>query len=281
MNYAKEEFHTVKDKLFNIVGSFGDVQRVIESTEGYLGGNAVKYMEKRIGSPKWKYQLKYSTKFTKKCAFDAPRVTAFADIIDDSNTLIAKKMHLAGLMFNKKSNADLNAWDCNAMYPAPVKTDLGVPSWLGGVTDAASQGFEIYNVVKNFIPGGSKAGAGTVPGSGSEMELIELEGLDLGMIKGTLSAAAAGKVDWGMIKEKLPGAADFLKGKLEEEIKNKGTKDEAWASRQMIHRQAIKMCIADKKSFAAEIQATRQTIIDMSTPVKFDKVAAFPTKLHD
>lgn len=35
------------------------------------------------------------------------------------------------------------------------------------------------------------------------MELIELGG-----------------VDWGMIKEKLPGAADFLKGKLEEEIKN-------------------------------------------------------------
>lgn len=206
MNYAKTEFHTVKDKLFNIVGSFRDVQRLIESTEEYLGGNALKYMEKRISSDKWKYQLKYSTKFTKKCAFDAPRVTAFADVIEESNVIIAKKMTLAGAMFAKKSHADLKAWDCDAMYPAPVKDDLGVPSWLGGITDAADKGFKIYNVVKNFIPGGSKAGAGTVPGSKSEMELAELMDLP------KLPAGA----DWGMVKETALGLGSKLKDKLEE-----------------------------------------------------------------
>lgn len=41
------------------------------------------------------------------------------------------------------------------------------------------------------------------------------------------------------------------------------------------------MCEADKSSFAAEILATKQTIKDMSTPVKFNKVEAFPTKLHN
>lgn len=42
------------------------------------------------------------------------------------------------------------------MYPAPKKIDLGVPKWLAGVDEYARKGFEIYNVVKNFIPGGSK-----------------------------------------------------------------------------------------------------------------------------
>lgn len=264
MNYAKAEFHTVKDKLFNIVGAFRDVQRVIESTEGYLGGNALRYMEKRIGSPMWKYQLKYSTKFTKKCAFDAPRVMEFAGKIEESNTLIAKKMTLAGAEFAKKSHADLRAWDCDAMYPAPKKVDLGVPSWLGGVTEAANQGFKIYNVVKNFIPGGSTAGAGTVPGSGSEMELIEL---------------AASGVDWGLVKETALGVGSKLKATLEEDILTAEGKKAAWAKRLQIHRQALAMCNADKRAFAAELKETQATIEAMSTPVKFEKITGFPKKL--
>lgn len=60
------------------------------------------------------------------------------------------------------------------MYPKPVKLDLS-PKWLGGITKLAKQGFNIYNMVKKFIPGGTVAGAGPVPGSGDEMEeLIEL-----------------------------------------------------------------------------------------------------------
>jgi hypothetical protein len=59
------------------------------------------------------------------------------------------------------------------MYPAPKPADLGVPKWLAGADKLARKGFEIYNVVKNFIPGGSTAGAGDVPGT-TEMELMEL-----------------------------------------------------------------------------------------------------------
>ena len=65
---------------------------------------------------------------------------------------------------------DLSAWDCNAMYPEPQPIDLGVPKWLGGITKMAKQGFQVYNMVKKFIPGGSKAGAGKVPGSTEEVE---------------------------------------------------------------------------------------------------------------
>lgn len=94
MNYARSEFHVVKNKIFNIVDSLRDSQRVIQTTEEYFGGNAVKYMEKRISSDKWKYQLKYSTKLTKRCGYDAEKVAGFADTIDASNVLIAKKMAL-------------------------------------------------------------------------------------------------------------------------------------------------------------------------------------------
>jgi len=65
------------------------------------------------------------------------------------------------------------------MYPKPKPVVIpGVPNWLGSVTKVAKQGFEVYNLVKNFIPGGSKAGAGNVPGgpnSGAQEELIELD----------------------------------------------------------------------------------------------------------
>lgn len=57
------------------------------------------------------------------------------------------------------------------MYPRPKQVDIGKPKWLAGITKGAKQAFDIYNVVKNFIPGGSKAGAGKVPGSTEEFEL--------------------------------------------------------------------------------------------------------------
>jgi hypothetical protein len=63
------------------------------------------------------------------------------------------------------------------MYPRPQPHDFG-PKWLGSVKEVAKKGFEIYNMVKKFIPGGSKAGAGNVPGSPSTMELTELADID-------------------------------------------------------------------------------------------------------
>lgn len=54
------------------------------------------------------------------------------------------------------------------------------PKWLGAVSDFAEKGFEIYNQVKKFIPGGSKAGAGNVPGGPGQGELLELASIDWG-----------------------------------------------------------------------------------------------------
>lgn len=38
--------------------------------------------------------MKYSTKLTKRCGFDVERVSEYADKVDASNELIAKKMAL-------------------------------------------------------------------------------------------------------------------------------------------------------------------------------------------
>jgi len=55
MQYSKAEFQTVKDKFFTIVDGLRDSQRVIESTQEYFGAKSLKYMQKRVSSPLWKY----------------------------------------------------------------------------------------------------------------------------------------------------------------------------------------------------------------------------------
>jgi len=60
------------------------------------------------------------------------------------------------------------------MYPKPKKSEIKHPKWLGGVTANANKAFKVYNMVKQYIPGGTEAGAGPVPGS-DEMEYEEIE----------------------------------------------------------------------------------------------------------
>lgn len=105
MRYAKEEFHEVKGKLFDIVGSMIDSQKEIESVEEYFKGR-IKYMNKRISSDLWKYQLKYSTGITKRCASESSKIEEFNQIIDDANKVIAKRMHDAYAAFVKGAQRD-------------------------------------------------------------------------------------------------------------------------------------------------------------------------------
>jgi len=194
MNYAREEFHTVKGAIFNIVDSLIDSQRAIESVDDYFTGR-IKYMKKRITADDWKYQLKYSTGITKRCQSEHSRVSGFATTIAKNSKTVSSKMSDVLKNFSDKAKTDLKAWDCDAMYPEPKELDLGVPKWLGGVTKLATKGFQVYNMVKKFIPGGSKAGKGDVPGSsstksGSE-ELAEL--------------FSSKDIDWGDAKEKAFG----------------------------------------------------------------------------
>lgn len=94
-------------------------------------------MEKKIDVPAWKFQLKYSERMMKRCGADVDHVQKFETDLVASQAAIAKKMSEAKVSFAKNSMVDYENWDCDAMYPAPVKTDIGLPKWLGGVTDKA------------------------------------------------------------------------------------------------------------------------------------------------
>lgn len=118
MNYAREEFHTVKGSIFNIVDSLIDSQRRIASVDDYFTGR-IRYMTKRIDADQWKYQLKYSTGLTKRCASEADDVAAFSKTVVSNSQAIAKKMSTVGAKFLQGAKRDLNAWDCEAMYPKP------------------------------------------------------------------------------------------------------------------------------------------------------------------
>lgn len=145
MNYAREEYQTMKESLFVILDSLRDSQRVIESTQSYFGRNAVKSMVKKIDNPAWKFQLKYSTKLTKRCANDIPQLSKFNGNLDDNALIVSEQMNLIKESFAQNAHQDYAKWDCAAMYPAPVRADLDVPNWIGGITNVAKNAFSIYN----------------------------------------------------------------------------------------------------------------------------------------
>jgi hypothetical protein len=116
--------------------------------------------------------------------------------------------------FVAKAKADVAGWDCDEMYPEPKEIDLGVPNWLGSITRVATKGFEIYNQVKKFIPGGSKAGAGNVPGGPNPGELLELA-----------------SIDWGEAKEVATGLGKKL---LDDIISNEKSKADSMTKRRAI-----------------------------------------------
>lgn len=119
MNYAREQFHAIKENMFTIVDGLRDSQRVIESTQSYFLNKSLKLMDKRIDSPQWKYQLKYSTKMTKRCAYDHDKVTQFATDLDTSSQVISRSMTDAKVTFSENATADWKAWNCKEMYPKP------------------------------------------------------------------------------------------------------------------------------------------------------------------
>lgn len=120
MKYARTEFQDMKDHIFVIVDALRDSQRVIESTEEYFYRNSLRKMERKADDPKWKFQLKYSTYLTKRCAFDHEKVTEFSDALDTSAQVVAQAMVRSGDSFGQAAGADLRAWNCDEMYPQPI-----------------------------------------------------------------------------------------------------------------------------------------------------------------
>jgi len=90
MTYARNEFHNMKDYFFTITDGVRDSQRIIESTLNYFDSKSLAYMEKRIDSPQWAYQLKYSNKMTKRCKTDVSKVTKFRDDIIEGGQVISE-----------------------------------------------------------------------------------------------------------------------------------------------------------------------------------------------
>jgi hypothetical protein len=134
------------------------------------------------------------------------------------------------------------------MYPEPQPVDIGAPKWLGGVSKWALKGFEVYNMVKKFIPGGSNAGAGPVPG-GPKTAHAEL--LD---------------IDWDQAKETGIGLGKKLLDDMEKDQKEG---DANMAARRKIWRAALAMCEEDKQSYVDELKATQKTIQHMAKPTQF------------
>ena len=140
MNYSNAEFHKVKGAIFNIVNSLVDAQREIAGVESYFV-KSTKYMTKRITNDAWKYQLKYSTRISKRCASEYDGIEAFSQKINRNSKIIARTMGDVYDSFVAGAKKDFNAWDCDAMYPKPQKVDLGAGKWLGAITKYAKQGF--------------------------------------------------------------------------------------------------------------------------------------------
>jgi hypothetical protein len=54
--------------------------------------------------------------------------------------------------FDKAARQDYAKWDCDAMYPMPVKFEVSIIKVL---TEAVKEGFAIFNQVKGMLPEGT------------------------------------------------------------------------------------------------------------------------------
>jgi len=79
--------------------------------------------------------------------------------------------------FKAGSTADFKAWDCNKMYPAPVKTTMNL--WET-ITGAGKKGMAIFNEVKAALPEGT-------------MDKIKIPGLPKGITDNIGTAMDYGK----------------------------------------------------------------------------------------
>lgn len=135
-----------------------------------------------------------------------------------------KKVHAAyGTMadaFKTGTDADMKAWNCAEMYPAPVKTTMNIFETIKG---AGMKGMEVFNEVKGALPEGT-------------LDKIKIPGLPKGMKENIGKAMDYGKqahdmaAGMGLIggsEEEMEEMEDFL-----EELKFLGGDSSAtWAER--------------------------------------------------
>jgi hypothetical protein len=137
MKYAKEEFHGVRGHLFNIINDLVDAQMKIRNVAAYMTKRIRKF-NKYASRTAWKYNLKYSKGVAKICSRREESVMDKSVDITKETKAIAETMTTILTKFKTGAQADLDAWDCNAMYPKPKPLDLGKPGWLGAITKVAT-----------------------------------------------------------------------------------------------------------------------------------------------
>lgn len=170
--------------------------------------------------------MKYSVKVTKKCLADAPKITAFADKLQELNTQQRRAFNAMAGNMEDSYKKDLELWNCDAMYPAPKKTTL---DWWEMVSGVAKKGFEIFNAVKDLIPEGGLGGQG-IPG---------------------MSAIMGG----GKKEEEELMELKFFGGDTKE----------TWAERQRIWRNAVAVCRSERSKFEKALQEITMKSTALST----------------
>ena len=67
--YMTKDFHAAKGAMIDVVDGLTDAQRSIVSTNKYQV-KQLRLMGKRLSEPRWKMQLKYSTRVSARCISD-------------------------------------------------------------------------------------------------------------------------------------------------------------------------------------------------------------------
>lgn len=118
-----------------------------------------------------------------------------------------------------------------------------------------------------MIPGGSKAGAGKVPGSdngGAALE--ELRGGSGFSMDGAMDTVRKG-MEWAEPVEKIAGQGLKILEDMENEVDDDDKK--VMAARRKIWQAALDMCAADKAAFKKELGHTALALKKLTKPVTF------------
>lgn len=205
--------------------------------------------------------MKYSTKLTKKCAADAPKVATEYKELVAKQAALARALKMMSGTFKTSATKDLNAWDCNAMFPAPTRRTI---NWISAITEAGKKAFGIYNQVKGMIGGPQGEGADGAAAGGSG-----LPGLDsipgIGKIVSSVTGGGSEELD------EFTDFEDLL------DTRFIGTETDAeWNHRVKLHDMSLAACNNDRKRFENVINSVDRKITTLATGHPFGKLMAIP-----
>lgn len=73
LRYARQEYGAVKDNIFDAIDNVRSAALEIDGVDRTFA-KTLKLMNKRVTDEEWKFQMKYSTKYTGKCSRSHPTI---------------------------------------------------------------------------------------------------------------------------------------------------------------------------------------------------------------